>query len=79
MTGLPPALIATVAGVALLSPMVNALTAAMAVPRERFAGVVAFGVTASGITLLGLGGAFWGLLAGIVVLGFERIAAAVRR
>ena len=78
LAGLPPALVTTVAGTALLGPLTNALSAAVAQERKRFAAMVAFGVTASGMTLLGLGGAFWGLLAGIMVLGAERIAHRLR-
>ncbi len=73
LAGLPPLLISTVAGAALLGPMANALTVSVAVERERFAAVTAFCVTASGVTLLGLGGPFWGLLAGVGVLAFERL------
>lgn len=70
-TALPPALVATVAGVALLGPMTGALTAAMGQERERFAAVLAFGVTASGVSLLGVGAAFWGLVAGLLALGLQ--------
>jgi benzoate membrane transport protein len=73
LAGLPPLLITTVAGAALLSPMMNALTSAVANQKERFAAVTAFVVTASGITALGLGGPFWGLVAGVAVLTFERL------
>ena len=73
LAGLPPALVTTVAGTALLGPLMNALTVSMAVDRERFAAVTAFAVTASGMGLLGVGGAFWGLLAGLAVLGIERL------
>ena len=72
LAGLPEALITTVAGTALLGPLTNALTVAVAPERERFASVAAFGVTASGVVALGLGGAFWGLVAGLAVLGAER-------
>lgn len=72
LAGLPPALVAVVAGTALLGPLTNAFAAAMATERERLAAVVAFAVTASGITLLGLGGAFWGLVAGVVTLAFMK-------
>ncbi|WP_329017638.1 benzoate/H(+) symporter BenE family transporter [Micromonospora rifamycinica] len=37
-------------------------------PRSREAAVVTFVVTASGVSLLGVGGAFWGLLAGWLML-----------
>lgn len=77
-TALPPALVATVAGVALLGPLTGALSAAMAQERERFAAVMAFGVTASGTVLLGVGAAFWGLLAGLLALGLQAAERRVR-
>jgi len=72
--GLPPVLIAVVAGSALLGPFVGALASALDREGQRFAAVLAFGVTASGLTLLGIGAAFWGLLAGLLALWLERIA-----
>jgi benzoate membrane transport protein len=69
---MPPALVAAVAGCALLSPLAGALSAALA-GADRFAATVAFGVTASGMTLLGIGAAFWGLLAGVAVLAVDRL------
>ncbi len=71
---LPPIVIAAVAGIALLGPLANALASAMDRPAERFASVLAFIVTASNLTLLGVGGAFWGLIAGVAALGLERLA-----
>ncbi|MEW2376905.1 benzoate/H(+) symporter BenE family transporter [Micromonospora sp. NPDC047812] len=64
----PPVLIEAVAGLALLGALATALTSALAVPAAREAAVVTFVVTASGVTLLGVGGAFWGLVAGGVML-----------
>ncbi len=78
LAGLPPLLVATVAGTALLGPLTNALSAAVARPDLRFAAIAAFGVTASGITLLGLGAAFWGLGAGLLVAGTEHAARRAR-
>ncbi len=72
-TGLPPALTATVAGTALLGPLMGALAAAMAREQDRFAAVLAFSVTASGMALGGVGSAFWGLVAGLLALGLERL------
>jgi benzoate membrane transport protein len=60
----PPILIEAVAGLALLGAFANALAAALAVPAEREAAAVTFLVTAAGLTLFGISGAFWGLLAG---------------
>ena len=71
LAGLPVVLVAVVAGAALLGPMTNAVTVAVSQDEVRLAAMVAFGVTASGISALGLGGAFWGLLAGIAVMGIE--------
>lgn len=65
IAGSPPLLIESVAGVALLGTLGSALQGAVADPGHREAAVVTFAVTASGISPLGIGGAFWGLLAGL--------------
>lgn len=70
---LPPALVTTVAGTALLGPLTGSLATALARDTERFAAMLAFGVTASGVTLAGVGSAFWGLVAGLLALGLERL------
>ncbi|MEH1099158.1 benzoate/H(+) symporter BenE family transporter [Micromonospora sp. CPCC 205561] len=64
----PPVLIEAVAGLALLGALATALTSALAEPAAREAAVVTFVVTASGVTLVGVGGAFWGLVAGGLML-----------
>lgn len=69
----PPALIATVAGVALLGPFIGAATAGFAEERYRFAAALTFVVTASGVSAFGIGAAFWGLVAGLLALGLERL------
>lgn len=69
---LPTVLIALVAGLALMPSLANALAIALADERERFAATTAFAVTASGLTLFGIGSAFWGLIGGLLVLGLER-------
>ena len=70
---LPPSLILLVAGLGLLAPLANALTIALKEDKERIAATVAFAVTASGLALVGIGSAFWGLLAGLAVLALDRI------
>jgi benzoate membrane transport protein len=70
---LPPALLATVAGTALLGSMAGAMGAALAVERERLAAAGTLAVTASGVTLMGVGSAFWGLCFGLVVVAVERV------
>lgn len=71
----PSALIKTIAGLGLLGALTGALTSTLADERHRFAAVVTFAVTASGIAVSGIGSAFWGLAAGLAVLGFDRMVA----
>lgn len=74
-TGLPKELIAVIAGVALLASLQGSLTAAVAEERGRDAAVVTFLASASGMSLFGIGSAFWGLLFGLgthLVLDFRR-------
>jgi benzoate membrane transport protein len=63
---LPPALVATVAGLALLSAIQNGLVNAMQEASEREAALLTFIVTASNVTLLGLGSACWGIAIGLL-------------
>jgi benzoate membrane transport protein len=70
---LPPTLIVLVAGLGLLSAFTNALSIAFADASQRMAATAAFVVTASGLTLAGIGAAFWGLVAGLLVLGLDMI------
>lgn len=60
----PPILIESVAGLALLSALVTALTGALEDPRGRVVAIGTFLVVASGIVVAGLGSAFWGLAVG---------------
>jgi benzoate membrane transport protein len=61
---LPKELVLTVAGLALLGTIGNALFAALADERDREPALIAFLVTASGVSLADIGAPFWGLLAG---------------
>jgi benzoate membrane transport protein len=63
---LPTALVATVAGLALLGAIQNGLVNAMHEASEREAALLTFIVTASNITLLGLGSACWGIGIGLL-------------
>ncbi|PSH67150.1 benzoate/H(+) symporter BenE family transporter [Phyllobacterium sophorae] len=65
---LPPPLIALVAGLALIGAFTNALALALKTEPERLAAIVTFAVTASGITIGGIGAAFWALVAGLAVV-----------
>lgn len=62
----PQALILAIAGFALIGTIANSLQAALADSAEREAALIVFLVTASGISLLGLGSAFWGLIFGLI-------------
>lgn len=68
----PPILIEAVAGLALLGPFSSALLAATAEVPTREAAAVTFLVTGSGVTLLGISGAFWGLIAGGALMALAR-------
>ncbi len=59
-----PLLMGTLTGVALIGVMANATFAALEIPTEREAAILTFAITASGITVFGLGAAVWGLMAG---------------
>lgn len=62
---LPQELIAALAGLALFPTIASALAASMSEVDERDAALVTFIVSASGMSLFGLGAAFWGLLFGL--------------
>lgn len=65
---LPKELVQVIAGLALFGTIGNGLAAALAKEGEREPALVTFLVTASGISLFGIGSAFWGLLAGVLAL-----------
>lgn len=67
MTSAPPELVAAAAGLALLTALIAALEASLQSQGMRLAAIVTFVVSASGITLWGVGSAFWGLLCGIAI------------
>lgn len=62
---LPKAFITTLAGLALLGAIGGSLANAMADARTRETALITFLATAANVTLLGVGGAFWGLVAGL--------------
>ncbi|UNX75899.1 benzoate/H(+) symporter BenE family transporter [Klebsiella aerogenes] len=64
MAALPPVWIQMLAGLALLGTISGSLYQALGNENERDAAVVTFLVTASGVSLAGVGSAFWGLVIG---------------
>ncbi len=61
----PQALVVAIAGLALLGTIGNSLVNALSAEGEREPALVTFLVTASGLTMFGIGSAFWGLVLGI--------------
>ena len=69
----PRALVVAIAGLALLGTIGNSLLNALGTEDEREPALVTFLVTASGLTMFGIGSAFWGLALGIAASWiFER-------
>jgi len=64
----PKELVLAIAGLALLGTIGNGLAAALVHEKEREPALITFLVTASGVTLFGIGAAFWGLVAGAIAL-----------
>lgn len=62
---LPPALIAAISGLALFGALMSGLSQAMDDEPRREAALVTFLVTVSGLSVFGIGAAFWGLVAGV--------------
>ncbi|MDG3063984.1 benzoate/H(+) symporter BenE family transporter [Thauera mechernichensis] len=62
----PTTFITTLAGLALLGAIGGSLAGAMADAQAREASLITFLAAAANISLLGIGGAFWGLVIGLV-------------
>jgi len=58
--GLPSALVAAVAGLAMTPALLWSVTGAMAEPADRQAALFALVLTAADSTILGIGAPFWG-------------------
>jgi benzoate membrane transport protein len=63
---LPAALLAALAGLALLGTIMGGMATAMANPARREAALITLLATASGFSFWGIGSAFWGLVAGLL-------------
>jgi len=70
----PRELILAIAGFGLLGTIGNGLTVALKEERYKEASIVTFFVTLSGVSFGGIGSAFWGMVAGALVLGVQRLA-----
>ncbi len=68
----PAELVLAIAGLALLGTIGNGLAIALQHEPDRESALITFLVTASGIILLGIGSAFWGLIAGGLAIAVAR-------
>jgi benzoate membrane transport protein len=68
----PPILIQAVAGLALVGAFSSSAMSAFQAPETREASAITFLVTASGVSFGGISGAFWGLLAGGLMMVLSR-------
>ena len=76
LTAFPKELVAAIAGLALLGTSGSGLAAAVKDETHREAAIITFLVTLSGVTLWGIGSAFWGVVAGAIALGIGQIGRA---
>lgn len=63
----PVELVMAIAGLALVTTIANSLTVALASDENREPALLTFLITVSGINLIGIGSAFWGLLIGMLL------------
>jgi benzoate membrane transport protein len=69
----PSILIEAVAGLALVGAFSSSAMSAFQAPDSREAAAITFLVTASGVSFGGISGAFWGLIAGGLMLALSRL------
>jgi len=68
LTAFPRELVLAIAGLALLGSIGGGLAVALKGETHREAALITFLVTLSGLTLWGIGSAFWGVVAGTLAL-----------
>ncbi|MEY2655819.1 MAG: benzoate transporter BenE [Pseudomonadota bacterium] len=71
LAAFPKALVLAVAGLALLGTIGAGLAAALGEPRWREPAVITFLVTLSGVSIAGIGSAFWGVVAGAIAVAVQ--------
>jgi benzoate membrane transport protein len=74
LNAFPKELIAAIAGIALLGTIAAAISSALQDDDHREAALITFLVTLSGVVFAGLGSAVWGVLAGALAYGVQRLA-----
>jgi benzoate membrane transport protein len=73
LTAFPRELVVAVAGLALLGSIGGGLAVALKDEIHREAALITFLVTLSGLSLAGIGSAFWGVVAGALALAVQRV------
>ena len=73
LTAFPRELVVAVAGLALLGSIGGGLAVAVKDDLYREAALITFLVTLSGVTLAGVGSAFWGVVAGALALAVQQV------
>lgn len=74
LTAFPKELVVAIAGLALLGTIGSGLATALKDEAHREAALITFLVTLSGVTVAGVGSAFWGVAAGSVALFVQQYA-----
>jgi len=72
LTAFPRELVVAIAGLALLGSIGGGLAVALKDEQHREAALITFLVTLSGVSLAGIGSAFWGVVAGAGALAVQR-------
>jgi benzoate membrane transport protein len=72
-TSFPGEMIAIIAGLALLGAISNSLSSALEDKEHLDASLITFMATASGVSLFGIGSAFWGVVLGSVVYAINHL------
>lgn len=69
----PSDLLLAVVGIALLPSFISAIGVSLEEKKTRVPAAITFIVGAAGISVFGIGGAFWALVAGMLVLGWQEL------
>jgi benzoate membrane transport protein len=75
LAAFPRELVAALAGLALISTIAGGLSTALKAEKHRDAACLTFLVTLSGLTVAGIGSAFWGAVAGCLALLVQHLRA----
>ena len=73
LAALPAPVVAALVALALLGPLMGALTGAFAHPDQRLPATLTLVTTASGLPAFGIGAAFWGLMVGLAAWGLDHL------